>query len=223
MRIGYLVLLVLGVLMVIGVVLVFRARRVGVPSGVKMVSGVNQESGGGEKMTKLSGKKILLVVAPKDYRDEELSEPRAVFEGFGAVVTVASKGVAEALGSLGGKVTVDKDITVVSAGDFDAIVFVGGPGATVYFDDPAVQKIARDAVQQNEVVGAICIAPSILANAGVLEGKQATAFSSEVPNLKAKGASYVVEDVVRDGKIVTASGPSTARAFGEKIAAVLDE
>lgn len=223
MRVGYLVLLILGGLMVGGIALVSRTRRVTNPSGVKMVSGVSQESGGGEKMAKLSGKKILMVVAPQDYRDEELSEPRAVFEGLGAAVTVASKGVGEALGSFGGKVTVDKDISEVSAGDFDAAIFVGGPGTTVYFDDPTVQKIAQDAVQQDKVVGAICIAPSILANAGVLEGKRATAFSSEVPDLKAKGAVYVAEDVVRDGKIITASGPSVARAFGEKIAEVLAE
>jgi len=167
---------------------------------------------------KLSGKKILMIVAPKNFRDEELLESRKVLEEEGALITVASKGTTEATGVLGAKVAVDEELSAVSAADFDATIFVGGSGAEIYFDDSLAQELARDAFVQGKVLGAICIAPSILANAGVLEGKKATAFPSEAENLKAHGASYTGEDVTRDGKIITASGPQAATAFGRKVA-----
>lgn len=169
----------------------------------------------------LSGKRVLMVIAPENFRDEEFAEPKSVFEGIGMEVVVASRGVAEALGSLGAKVAVDKDISEVAAGDFDAVVFVGGAGAVVYFGAPEAHKLAREAFEQGKVLGAICIAPSILANAGVLEGKRATVFASEAGNLREKGAVYTGGPVTVDGKIVTANGPAAACEFGQAIVGVL--
>lgn len=169
----------------------------------------------------LSGKRILMVVAPENFRDEEFFEPKKVFEGRGAEVVVASRGTPEATGSLGATIVVDKDISEISVADFDAIVFVGGLGSSVYYHDSAAHKIAREASDRGKVLGAICIAPSILANAGVLDGKRATVFSSEAENLRESGANYTGEHISRDGKIVTASGPQAATKFGETIAEAL--
>jgi protease I len=66
-------------------------------------------------------------------------------------------------------------------------------------------------------VAAICIAPVILANAGLLNGKRATSFSSEKNTLVTKGALVSVNGVESDGKIITAEGPSHATEFGEMI------
>lgn len=164
---------------------------------------------------------IVMIVAPDGYRDEELNEPKAVLEKAGANVKIASKGVSTAKGKLGGSINVDMDISEVNAADYDAVVFIGGPGASVYFDDAAAQNIAKQAVEQGKVLAAICIAPSTLANAGVLEGKKATCFSSEAGNLQEKGAQYTGEDVTVDGSIITANGPEAATKFGETIAAEL--
>lgn len=172
-------------------------------------------------MADLTNKKILMVIAPQNFRDEEFLKPKAIFEAAGAQITVASKSVTEAQGMLGAKVKVDIDLTQVKAADYDAIVFVGGSGSSVYFNDPTALNLAKEAVNQNKVVGAICIAPSILANAGLLEGRKATAFPSEADNLKSKGATYVGEPVVQDGNLVTASGPEATKDFGEKIAEIL--
>ncbi len=172
-------------------------------------------------MVDLTGKKILMVLAPKDFRDEEFLKPKQVFENSGAEVKVASKGVSETNGTLGAKVKVDLDLAEVKVEDYEAIVFVGGPGSSVYFYDQGVLNLAKEVVAQDKVIAAICIAPSILADAGLLEDKKATAFSSEESNLKSKGATYVNEGVVVDGKIVTAQGPQVAKEFGEKIVEVL--
>jgi len=154
-------------------------------------------------MVDLTGKKILMVLAPKDFRDEEFLKPKQVFENSGA------------------EVKVDLDLAEVKVEDYEAIVFVGGPGSSVYFYDQGVLNLAKEVVAQDKVIAAICIAPSILADAGLLEDKKATAFSSEESNLKSKGATYVNEGVVVDGKIVTAQGPQVAKEFGEKIVEVL--
>ena len=164
--------------------------------------------------------KIVMVVAPENYRDEEFNEPKRVFLEKGFEVVVASKEVSEAKGMLGGSTQVNVDVYDVK--DFDALVFVGGSGASIYFEDNKVLDIAKDAYDHGKVLGAICIAPSILANAGLLNGKKCTCFSSEEGNVKEKGAEFTGNDVEVDGKIVTANGPKAAKEFGEKIVSLIN-
>lgn len=165
--------------------------------------------------------KVLFIIAPENFKDEEFFEPYSILEKSGAEIKVASHGVDVAKGTGGGPQPVDMDISEVDVNDFDAFIFIGGPGARVYFDNPDALNIAKEANLQNKIIGGICIAPSILANAGILEGKQATVFESERNNLAAHGAELVALDVVTDENIVTASGPKYATQFGEKIAALL--
>lgn len=164
-----------------------------------------------------------MIVAPNNFRDEELLEPKAAFEKAGMQVVISSKEVSVATGKLGAKIRVDKELSDVSIADYDALVFVGGPGSTIYFDNQTALNLAQEAIKTNKILGAICIAPSILANAGVLKGKQATAFPSEEKNLRAKGAIYTKDAVVRDGNIITASGPAAATRFGEEILKALKD
>lgn len=170
----------------------------------------------------LEGKKILMVIAPENFRDEEFMEPRDVFESTGAEVTVASKGTDSASGKLGAVVTVDADLSEANAEDYDAVVFVGGSGSSVYFNDKTAHNLARSAYESKKVLGAICIAPSILANAGLLEGKKVTSFPSEKANLQKHGATYTGKSVEADGRIVTANGPGAATEFGQKIAEIIN-
>ncbi|MFH1306131.1 MAG: DJ-1/PfpI family protein [Candidatus Micrarchaeota archaeon] len=168
---------------------------------------------------------ILLIVAPVDFRDEEALVPKKIFEENGHNVKVASKGTGEAKGKLGASLKVDADIGNVNADEFDAIVFAGGPGAKIYFNDAKALGIARDAAAKGKVVAAICIAPRILANAGILEGKKATTWDpgdgSESRKLEEKGAKYTGNDVEIDGKIITANGPAAAEKFANKIIELL--
>lgn len=170
---------------------------------------------------RLAGKRVLMVIAPDRFRDEEYREPRAVIEEGGGQVTVASASPAVARGMLGLHVRPDATLDQVRASDYDAVVFVGGSGASRYWDDPAAHALARDALALGKVVGAICIAPVTLANAGLLKGRRATAWPAERGRLEAAGAVYTGNPVEEDGRIVTANGPQAARAFGEALARAL--
>lgn len=181
------------------------------------VGRINSVLEGGEKEMTVLEKKVLLVVAPKDFRDEEYQQPRRILEEAGVKIEVGSKGVKEALGIFGAKAKVDKELNKVLLEDYDGVIFIGGPGASVYFNDPDALNLAKQAFEKSKIVGAICIAPSILANAGILSGKKATSFSSEAGNLRTKGVIFTGEEVTVDGQIITASGPQAATVFGEEI------
>lgn len=171
----------------------------------------------------IPGRRVLMVIAPTDFRDEEYREPRAVLEAGGATVSVASRDLREARGMLGGRVKPNLALGSARAADYDAVVFVGGNGASCYWNDPAAHALAREAAQAGKLLGAICVAPVTLANAGLLQGRRATVYPSEGGKLAAKGAKYTGQAVETDGRLVTANGPQSARAFGEALVKVLAE
>ena len=175
-----------------------------------------------DTMPDLKGKKVLIVIAATDFRDEEYFEPYNRLRQCGATVTVASSGKGKAVSVFGKTVATDKHLAECKAGDYDAIVFIGGPGAAEFFKNATAQALARAAVEQGKVLAAICIAPVTLANAGVLKGKKVTGFPSIQDQLAAQGAQVVGQDVVQDGNLLTASGPSVAREFASALAKMLE-
>ncbi len=169
--------------------------------------------------------KILQIVAPTGFQEVEYGVPRKIFEEAGHTVFVASKTKNDATGSQGLVVPVDLTFNEVHVQNFDAIIFIGGPGASGYIEDIDAHMIARDAVEENVVLGAICIAPLILAHAGVLKEKKATVWNSDGKpgkRLEAVGATFTNDDVTVDGKIVTANGPPAAEHFAQKVLEVLN-
>jgi protease I len=170
---------------------------------------------------KLDGKKVLMVIASANFRDEEYSDPRKALEDAGARVTVACSSLNAAKGKLGLEVKPDVLIGNVKEGDYDGIVFVGGGGSKEYFESPVAHKLAQNFYGKGKLTSAICIAPAILANAGLLKDKKATSFPSSEEILKAKGAAFTGSSVERDGTIVTGVGPEAAKKFGEKLVEVL--
>jgi len=173
-------------------------------------------------MGSLSGKKVVIVIAPKDFRDEEFFKPKVMLQAQGVeIITSADTKEEEATGVKGGKARIDQPLDKISTKDFDAIVFVGGPGATVYHNNRQALSLVKESAASQKVLGAICIAPVILANAGVLKGKKVTCFASEKQKLTSAGAQVLNKPVVVDGKIVTASGPEAAMDFGQALVQTL--
>lgn len=165
--------------------------------------------------------KVLMVVAQHGFRDEELFHTERALEAAGHECVVASVSEGKCSGSRGGEARAALGLGAVDPRAYDAVVFVGGPGARDLFGDPDARRIAKEASGSGAVVGAICIAPVVLANAGLLRGKRATVFPSETAALEGAGASVQAAGVVTDGAVVTASGPEHATAFGQAIARAL--
>jgi len=174
----------------------------------------------------LTGKKIAIIVAFKDFRDEEYFVPRGILEEAGAEIKTASTKKGTAIGADGGEVEIDLLVSEINPADFDVIVFIGGPGALKYLDNEDSYQLAKKTISQNKVLAAICISPVILAKAGVISGKKATVWSnpldkSAIKILENNGAIYQDESVVVDEKIITGNGPAAAEEFGETIIGVL--
>ncbi|HDN83055.1 MAG TPA: DJ-1/PfpI family protein [Candidatus Altiarchaeales archaeon] len=175
---------------------------------------------------KLSGKHILVVIAPKNFRDEEYSIPRKLFEEMGAEVTVASTSKETAVGMLGLKVKPDLTLAEVDPDKYDAIVIVGGTGSRQYlWNNEKLIAIVQKMYAKHKVIAAICLSPVVLSQAGILNGKNSTVFpDKEAINLLRKGNStFIDEGVVVDGNIITSQSPKFAYEFGEKVAEKLSQ
>ncbi|MEA3493807.1 MAG: DJ-1/PfpI family protein [Candidatus Margulisiibacteriota bacterium] len=169
------------------------------------------------KAKELSDKKILMVIAPKNFHYGEFAKPKAKFEAQGIKVTVASSTDKTAVGMYGKKVKPDINIKNAKAADYDAVVFVGGTGSTVYKNDLNALSLVIEAKKNKKVIGAICLAPVILAKADIVDGKRTTVSSLGKHLMKKAGAICTGNKVEVDGLIVTGSGPDAAEEFAETI------
>jgi len=168
-------------------------------------------------------KKILMILGADGFRDEEYFEPKQIFEEAGhTVVTCAEK--KPAISKIEKK-EVEVDVLFEElfqenndpTQEYDVVLFVGGPGAQVYLEDKKAHQLAWDFYNNGKLVTAICIAPVILANSGLLTGKKATVWEGAKPQLCAGQCLYTPHGVIIDGRIITASGPDVATEFGEAI------
>ncbi|MFY1111628.1 MAG: DJ-1/PfpI family protein [Methanosarcinaceae archaeon] len=172
------------------------------------------------------GKKILLVIAQEQFRDEECFVPKQLFEAVGVEVTVAAEFTETAKGMLGGTIKPDIRISEASMDDYDAIVISGGPGSRTYlWDNKKLQQLVKAAYAKGKVVSAICISPVVLARAGILEGKKSTVFKSSetLHELKKHGALHEDREVIVSGKVITGRDPNSAEAFGKAVLGALKQ
>ena len=174
----------------------------------------------------LSGRKIVMVIAFKDFRDEEYFVPKEILEREGAEIKTASNQKGAASGADGGEAEVDLLISEINPAGFDAVVFIGGPGCLKNLDSEDSYNVAKGTIAENKLLAAICISPVILAKAGVLKEKEATVWSSPMDKsaieiLEQNGANYNSQDVVVDGRIVTANGPAAAQKFANTLIEIL--
>ena len=169
-------------------------------------------------------KKVAIIVAFKDFRDEEYFITKEVLENKGIRTKTFSNQKGTAIGRFGGEVEIKETINNIDIKNFDAIVFVGGSGAVEFLDNDVSYNIIRKA--KNKIIGAICIAPIILARAGVLKNKKCTVWSSNmdksaIKTIKENGGIYKPEQVVIDGNIITGENHEASKLFGKSIASVL--
>jgi len=167
-------------------------------------------------------KNAIFIIAFKDFRDEEYFRPKEILEKAGFRVSTVSTEKGLAHGTDGGEAKVDFTADSVKVADFDAIIFIGGPGAAKNQENQTFHRLAKEAAAQNKIIAAICIAPTILARAGILEGKRATVWSSALDRrpiqlIQEEGAIFENKPVVVDARLVTATGPQVVKEFAEAI------
>ena len=170
---------------------------------------------------KLSGKKIAILVTD-GFEQEEMTRPRKALEDEGASTFIVSPKVAEVRGwkhtHWGDEFDVDCAITEAKAEHFDALLL---PGGTM---NPDKLRLERDCVEfvraffdAQKPVAAICHAPSLLIEAGVVDGRRLTSWPSIRLDLENAGADVVDEEVVVDDGLVTSRKPDDIPAFNAKM------
>ena len=96
--------------------------------------------------------------------------------------------------------------------DYDMVVLPGGqPGTDNLKADARIRNLLQQMAQQGRMVAAICAAPSVLAAAGLLDGRKATCYPTcldDFPRVNLQSAA-----VVEDGKLITSRSPGTAMDF----------
>lgn len=168
----------------------------------------------------LSTKRVVMIIAPENFRDEEYMETRAALEKKGVEVNVASITNPAISGIDKKEVKVDMMLPEVTE-EFDGIVFVGGGGAKIYFKNQTALDLAKKYYNEGKIVAAICIAPLILGYAGIMTDKKATCWDGNAKDLEDFGAQYSGAKVEIDENIITADGPKSSSKFGKKIAKAL--
>ena len=168
---------------------------------------------------------VLLIIAQVDFQPVEYKDTKSSLEEAGHTVKTASLAKEVAVGKDGSEVMPDLAVDDVNSDEFDAVAVIGGPGAPVLGKYDSVLALWKDFKEKGKIVAAICVAPTILAIAGVIDGVKATVWNND--GLQEKilhkyGAEFVDEDVVIDGKIVTANGPAAAKDFGKAVADVIE-
>jgi len=159
----------------------------------------------------MATKRAVVLLAP-GFEEIEMITVVDVLRRAGVEVTLAGIGAGALPGSYAVRVTADGPAAQVSGRDFDLVFLPGGqPGTDNLRKDAQVQRILREASEAKKTIGAICAAPSILAEAGVLAGRRATGHPSVRSAMeKATGVQYTGAAVVIDGPVVTSRSPGTA-------------
>lgn len=163
----------------------------------------------------------LLIIAFEGFQDHEYTGTRKGLVDGGFKITVASTEVGTCTGKFGEIVESTIALEDVDVTNYDRIAFIGGPGAFALASNPEALRIANEAYREEVPLGAICIAPTILAKAQVLSGKNATVWNGDGQQqnlLETYGATYTGETVTVDGIVVTGNGPEAADEFGKTLA-----
>jgi protease I len=169
-------------------------------------------------MTDLSGKTVAIIVS--DFVEEpELVEPRDQLRDAGATVRIYSTS-GDPVQLVQGdteptqKVDVDGTLDDLDPGTISALVV---PGGTVNADrlrvEPRAQDILRHVVEHKVPLAVICHGPWVLVSAGLARGRRLTSFHTLADDVRNAGGTWVDEEVVVDGGLITSRSPDDIPAF----------
>jgi 4-methyl-5(b-hydroxyethyl)-thiazole monophosphate biosynthesis len=167
--------------------------------------------------------KVLVFLAP-GFEEIEACTIIDILRRCGIEVHVMGLVPKKVSGSHGMIVIPDQGIEDIIVDNFDAVICPGGyPGYENLRKNPLVLKLLKEAHNQGKIVAAICGAPAVLSDAGILKGKACTIYPGMEDELRKGGGIPKAEVVVVDDNIITSQGPATAFAFSFKLAEKLTD
>jgi protease I len=169
----------------------------------------------------LQGKKVAIVAADMVER-VELVEPRKALEDAGATTELISLEPGEIRSfnhfDPADKQKVDRTAEEVDASDYDALMIPGGVGNPDQLrGDENVVSFVRAFFDAGKPVAAICHAPWVLVEAGVVKGRKLTSWPTLQTDIRNAGGNWVDQEVVVDQGLVTSRKPDDIPAFNRKM------
>lgn len=166
-------------------------------------------------------KTIALIIAHTGFQHVEYGVTKKILtsEGY-TVITASNKPGMATAGVAAITAKVDVPLSKLKLDEMDGLFIIGGPGCLDNLDTPEMYEIVRRFHEMDKPMGAICIAPRILAHADILTGLRATGWDEDhqlAAMFKEHGVNYVRESCVVDKNIVTATDPQAAQEFAENI------
>lgn len=173
-------------------------------------------------MQNLTGKSIA-ILSTNGFEQSELEVPLQTLRQAGATVHVVSLEAGEIKGwdqkDWGRSIPVDKTLDAVSASDYDAIVLPGGQmNPDLLRAEPKAVDFIKAFWTQKKVVAAVCHAPWLLIEAGIISGRKVTSYGSIKTDVINAGGLWEDSEVVSDQGLVTSRKPDDLPAFCDKIA-----
>jgi len=168
--------------------------------------------------------KILDVIASERFQDMEYTVPKKILTEAGHEIITASTKKGTCYGMQGEIVESDIALADVNPNDYDGIIICSGIGCQdELWRNEKLTDIANFIGKNKKFAAAICLAPMILAEAGLLANKKAAAFDTPATRrvFELDNVEFLADKVVTDGNIVTAKGPFDADAFAKAILALL--
>ena len=170
----------------------------------------------------IGGKRIAFVTADEGVEQVELTRPWEAVEQAGGRPELLSPdgGEVQAFNHLdkGDMFSSDKRIEDADPADYDGLVLPGGVANpdNLRTDESAVAFV-RAFFEAGKPVAAICHAPWTLINADVVDGRTLTSWPSLQTDVRNAGGTWVDEEVVVDGNLITSRKPDDLKAFNTKL------
>jgi 4-methyl-5(b-hydroxyethyl)-thiazole monophosphate biosynthesis len=153
-------------------------------------------------------KRVLCLLAD-GFEEIETVTPVDVLRRAGVEVVIAALTEKIATGRCGIRIEADALLADVDTASFDLLLIPGGPGVAALRSDGRPVQLAREFSSSGKTVAAICAAPLVLMDAGLLTGRRFTAYQS----VRAELGGGLDERVVTDGNLITSRGAGTALDF----------
>ncbi|WP_417352714.1 type 1 glutamine amidotransferase domain-containing protein [Flavobacterium alkalisoli] len=172
--------------------------------------------------------KRVAILATNGFEESELQSPKEYLEqqGWTAEIVSPESGTIKSWtnGNWGKEFNVDKTVDEVSSSDYHALVLPGGViNPDLLRRNEKAVNFVKDFFEEKKPVAAICHGPQMLIEAGVVDGRKLTSFSSVKTDLVNAGANWVDEEVVVDNGLVTSRTPKDLPAFNKKMVEEIKE